>query len=79
MALRVFPNPCTDRFEVNMEQAVGNTTLTLLDLAGRRVRTWPGYPGSTVFIVSGVPAGSMLSPFDRNGTRAITKLTILPE
>lgn len=58
LGVRAFPNPCTNHCTVQVDAAASTGTLTLLDLAGRVVRTWPMPNATTELGTTGIAPGN---------------------
>ena len=76
--MRVFPNPCKDHFEIQVDQAARKGTLTLLDLAGRVVRTWSMTNTTAVLGTTGLAAGNYRLQYRTERTLESTLLMIAP-
>lgn len=78
LGVRVFPNPCTDQFELQVGRSEAKGTVTLLDLAGRTVRTWPMPGTSAVLRTTGLAPGNYRLQYRTNAILKSTALMIAP-
>jgi hypothetical protein len=55
--LEAYPNPATDMFTLRWRQEVGMAAVSLVDLTGRKVRTWEAIATGETLQVVDLPRG----------------------
>jgi hypothetical protein len=73
----IFPNPCQEEFRISLELEVeGEGTLTLLDMAGRKVRSMQFTGNLQVLSTRGLPNGQYILVVNTNDLTITEKLMI---